>query len=323
MINPIFISGFTFARNTDKLHYPFIESILSILPLVDEFVVALAKGDEDDTTQAQIELIHSPKIKIIHTDWDTESYPNGTEYAHQTDLAKQACKGEWLFYLQADEVVHEEDLEKIGKACQKYKNDKRIEGFLFKYLHFYGDYEHIQDNHAWYPREIRIIRNQPDIHSFGDAQSFRRIPKFDGKSYREKKGTHKLKVVLLDAFIYHYGWVRPPGFMQKKAKSFATDYRGAEKVAQEFSQRPAEYGYGALGTLAAFQKKHPKVMQARISQFDWGHQLNYSKKRLLHELPHKHEKLKNKILTFIEKKILGYKNKSLGYKNWKILKIEK
>ncbi len=323
MNNSVLISGFTFARNTDKLHYPFKVSILSILPLVDEFIVALAKGDEDDTTQAQIESLNSPKIKIIHTDWDTEKYPNGTEYAHQTDLAKQACKGEWLFYLQADEVVHEQDLEKIKTACLKYKNDKRVEGFLFKYLHFYGDYEHIQDNHAWYPREIRIIRNLPNIHSFGDAQSFRYIPSFDGKSYREKKGTRKLKVVLLDAFIYHYGWVRPPHFMQKKAKSFATDYRGSEQVAKEFSNRPLEYGYGPLGGLAKFKATHPQVMAQVIKDFNWEHQLNYAKKRLPNEPKHKHLKLKSRLLTFIEKKILGYKYKSLGYKNWKIIKTER
>jgi hypothetical protein len=323
MKKEILISGFTFARNTSKLYYPFRASIESILPLVDEFVVALAKGDEDDTTLEQIQAINSDKIKILYTDWDTETYSGGTEYAHQTDLAKEACSGEWLFYLQADEVIHEQDLEKIRNACQKYQTNFEIEGFLFKYFHFFGDYEHYHSNHTWYPREIRIVRNIPEIHSFGDAQSFRRIPDFDGKSYREKEGSHKLKVVLLDAFIYHYGWVRPPRYMQKKSESFMANYQGEAHAKAEFAKRPPEFAYGPLGKISKFKKTHPQVMAEWIAKFDWGHQLNYTKKRQDDEPIQTHEKLKSRVLTFIEKYILGFKNKSLGYKNWKIVKKEK
>ena len=35
------VSGFTFLRNAQKLGYPFAQSIRSILPIVDEFVIAL------------------------------------------------------------------------------------------------------------------------------------------------------------------------------------------------------------------------------------------------------------------------------------------
>ena len=92
------ISGFTFTRNVSKLYYPICESIQSILPIVDEFVVALGKGDEDDNTRELLESIRSPKIKIIETEWDLKAFPNGTEYAHQTDIAKSHCSGDWLFW---------------------------------------------------------------------------------------------------------------------------------------------------------------------------------------------------------------------------------
>src|SRR5436190_21159058 len=152
------ISGFTFIRNGSKLFYPFAESIRSILPLVDEFVIALGEGDADDRTLQIIESIASPKIRILHTQWDLATYPNGTEYAHQTDLAKAECKGDWLFYLQSDEVIHENDLPAIQLACEKHLNDKRVEGFLFHYYHFWGDYDHYLPYHGWYEREIRIVR---------------------------------------------------------------------------------------------------------------------------------------------------------------------
>src|SRR5690606_9465568 len=94
------ISGFTFVRNASNLYYPVRPSIESILPIVDEFVIALGDCDPDDRTREEIEAINSPKIRIIDTVWDLKKYPHGTEYAHQTDVAKAACKGDWLFYLQ-------------------------------------------------------------------------------------------------------------------------------------------------------------------------------------------------------------------------------
>lgn len=45
------LSGFSFVRNGIKLYYPVVETIKSILPLVDEFVIAVGKGDEDDTSR--------------------------------------------------------------------------------------------------------------------------------------------------------------------------------------------------------------------------------------------------------------------------------
>ncbi len=113
------ISGFTFARNAAKLYYPVKESIESILPIVDEFVIALGEGDEDDTTEEEILKIKSDKIRIIRTVWDIEKFPNGTEHAHQTNIAKDACSGDWLIYLQADELIHEKDHPTILNACQK------------------------------------------------------------------------------------------------------------------------------------------------------------------------------------------------------------
>lgn len=314
------ISGFTFVKNVDKLYYPLKASIESILPLVDEFVIALGDCDPDDQTRNILESIPSDKIKIIDTVWDTQNYPHGAEYARQTDIAKAACEGDWLFYLQADEVIHEKYLSLIREACQKYLYDNRAEGFLFKYRHFWGDYGHYLESHGWYPREIRIVRNLPEIHSFGDAQSFRRIPDFDGKSYHEKKGTFKLKVVLLDAFVYHYGWVRPPHYMQTKSKALASAYRGAKQAELEFRERSPEFDYGPLGRLSVFRESHPAVMQDWITQFNWADKLNYTRKKRPGQPLHKHEKLKNRLVTFFEKYILGFQNKELGYKNWKIIR---
>lgn len=71
------ISGFSFVRNATKLYYPIKEAIMSILPICDEFIVAVGKGDSDDYTRDEIESIGSDKIKIIDTVWDEKDFVNG------------------------------------------------------------------------------------------------------------------------------------------------------------------------------------------------------------------------------------------------------
>lgn len=300
------ISGFTMGKNVSKLYYPVKQSIMSVLPIVDEFVVALGDCDEDDNTRSEIESIGSDKIKIIDTVWDIEKYPRGMEHAHQTDIAKEHCSGDWLFYLQADEVIHEKYLPIIKKRCEELLHDEEVEGLLFKYMHFWGDYWHYQHSHGWYRNEIRIIRNRPDIHSWESAQSFRRIPEFDCLNYRQQENTFKLKVAKVDAYVYHYGWVRPPVYMKSKIKVFQTNHKGKARIA-ELEGAKADYfafDYGNLKDLSEFTGTHPKVMKEWIEKFNWGKDLRYSGKIDKNRLPHKHEKLRYKIATFIERKIL-------------------
>lgn len=285
-------------RNADKLYYPVKQSISSILPVVHEFVIAVGKSDPDDRTLELIRSINSDKIRIVETEWDIEAFPRGTVHAQQTDLAKSYCTGDWLFYLQADEVVHERYHEEIVRSCRERLNDPSVEGFLFDYVHFWGDYGHYQDAHSWYDREIRIIRNRPDIHSWMSAQSFRVIPQFDGHSYRDKAGTRKLRVARIDAAIYHYGWVRPPEVMTIKMNELDrihshsnTRYRGC-------------INYGDLDQLPRFEGTHPAVMKDWIARFNWGDQMNGHC-----DCDHsfRHDTWRVKLLTFIERHVLNGK----------------
>lgn len=312
------ISGFTFLRNTSKLYYPILESIQSALPLVDEFVVALGKGDDDDDSEEKLRSLGSDKIKIIHTVWDADKYPRGMEYAHQTDIAKEACSGDWLLYLQGDEVIHEEDYPEIVSKCNRYLDDKRVDGFLFNYYHFYGDYDHYFRDHCWYPCEIRIVRNDLDLHSFKDAQSFRRIPNFDGISYREKEGTSKLNVIKLQANMYHYGWVRPPKLMFKKCTYFYNWNKGKDS-ANEYAKYAQEYDYGRMDYCMPFKGTHPGVMAARIPKLDWEASLRFSGPPVIGRPKAKHEKLKYRLIILMERIFFGGRTLG-GYKNYNVLK---
>jgi len=313
------ISGFTFLRNTSKLYYPILESIQSALPIVDEFVIALGKGDDDDDSEAKIRSLQSGKIKIIYTEWDTEKYPQGMEHAHQTDIAKEACSGDWLLYLQGDELIHEQDYNEIKTKCKQYLNNANVDGFLFNYFHFYGDYGHYFRDHCWYPYEIRIVRNEPEIHSFESAQSFRRIPNFDGISYRSKEGTSKLNVIKLNASIYHYGWVRPPKLMRKKRLYFSNTHRGKTATKTEYKKYAAEYDYGRMDYCLVFKQSHPKFMKQKITELDWQKSLRFSGPNVIGRPEAKHERLKYRLIVWIERTFFGGKVLG-GHKNYNAVK---
>ena len=110
------ISGFSYIRNGFEFDYPFLESIQSILPICDEFIIAV--GDSHDGTREAIEKLGSDKIKIIDTIWDENMRANGAIFAQQSNIALDHITGNWAFHIQADEVIHENDLPKIRQAIE-------------------------------------------------------------------------------------------------------------------------------------------------------------------------------------------------------------
>ena len=59
------VSGFTFARNAVRLRYPLVESIRSVLPLVDEMVVNV--GRSDDGTLDLVRGLGDPRIVVVES----------------------------------------------------------------------------------------------------------------------------------------------------------------------------------------------------------------------------------------------------------------
>lgn len=195
------ISGFTVVRNARLMGYPVVESIRSLLPICDEVVVGV--GQSDDDTRELIQSIGDKKIKIFDAFWDINKTKGGLILSEKTNEALARCSNDWCFYLQADEVVHEEDLAKISAAVRKYDSDSRVQGLLFDYCHFYGSFHVIATARNWYRHEIRVVRKSSGIQSWNDAQGFR----VNGEKPHVKHS---------GARIFHYGWVKPPKLMGQK-----------------------------------------------------------------------------------------------------------
>jgi glycosyltransferase involved in cell wall biosynthesis len=267
------VSGFTFLRNGQKLGYPFVASIRSILPMVDEFIVAL--GPCDDDTEKMLREIGNPKIHIIPTQWNehiqNDCGVKGFVFGQQKSIAMFNCTGDWAFYLEGDEVIHEEDLPKIRGAMEKYLDDPRVEALAFDYLHFYGNANTIAWSPRWYRSEVRIIRNT--IPAWGPEGLFF-VVLDEHKKGRYPRAAHT------GATIYHYGWARSE--TQMNLKTTATHKYWDDKPLPTM-----DYSKIDPTTLKLFIGTHPKVVQDWLPKAEGIFQADPNYKLSLREKKHR------------------------------------
>lgn len=276
------ISGFTYVRNGFKYGVPFIESIKSILSVCDEFIIVV--GDSDDGTREAVKNILSDKIRIIDTIWDMSLRQGGKIFAEQTNIGLDAITGDWGFHIQADEVIHEKDLPLITEAIESYKNDPQIEGLLFPFLHFWGDYNHIQTSRRVHRHEIRVFRNNQLIRSYRDSQGFRIYNSMEGYTNATDSGK-KLKVKLLETPVYHYNGVKDSMAMHQKSKSFSYFY------GHDVSTSNTEFNYHTVPRVELFRGSHPSVMADKIATYNYVFN---------HDTPQAKWKVKDRLIQPIE-----------------------
>jgi len=242
------ISGFTIVRNAILLDYPFLESVRSLLALCDEVIINC--GDSTDDTLALCEQLVSEsngKVRLIRSTWTREGQSGGYQLKCQSDAALAECSGDWCVYLQADEVLHEADTVKILSAMAAADADDKIDGIVFDYLHFYGNYAYSMTGRNWYRREVRAFKNNRAVESFRDAQGFR-------------KNGERLLAIPSGARVFHYGYVRTSESLRKKAQEMALWWGGKSDPKKEDYRLYKHVG------LKRFTQSHPRVMAERVSR---------------------------------------------------------
>lgn len=287
------VGGFTFVKNAIINDYPVVESILSILPLCDDLVVAVGKSDDD--TEELIRSINNPKIRILPTVWNMALKGGGRVLADETNKAFREVPTtyDWAFYIQADEIIHEQFHPIIRQGMQLYKDKADVDGLLLKYKHFYGSYDYIGSSIRWYRNEIRIVRPSAAIYSYRDAQGFR------------KNINEKLRVKPIDAYVFHYGWVKDPYAMENKQLTFSQLWDKDSKDNPKEILKSSGFDYSQIDALERYTGTHPKVMQQRIANRNWVFD---------HDLSHNRFSMKERFIRFVEK-ITGFR---IGeYKNYR------
>jgi len=236
------VSAFTFIRNGEILGYPFLQSIQSILPIVDEFIINV--GESEDDTLALVKSIANSKIRIIESKWNETMQDSGYVYGQQKMIAHYNCTGDWAFYVEGDEVYHENELEMISQSMKFYLNDPKVEALVFDYYHFYGNSNSYLNSPGWYRSEARIIKNS--VRSYSPDGLFWLVLESNKKGrYPRAKNT--------GAHCYHYGWVRSEEQMNLKSKK-VKKYWGEKKLHQ------IDYTQIDQSIIKEFQGTHPKVI---------------------------------------------------------------
>ena len=296
------ISAFTYIRNGIQYFYPFLEAIQSVLPIVDEVVVVV--GDSTDGTRESIVNLNSAKIKIVDTVWDMSLRQGGKIFAQQSNLGADAITGDWAIHIQADEVFHENDIVRLKEHIHRYDKDPRVDGLLFPFLNFHGDYDHINTGRKSERFEIRAFRNKGLIRSYRDSQGFRKYT--SQEAYENGEKGEKLRVMKVDVPVYHYPFVRPPEVMKNKIATFMSFYHDDKEMAEK-NQYIQEFDYNEVHILSPFKGTHPQVMMEVIKKKNWTFKYDPSKADI---------SLRYRILNKIEA-LTGHR---IGeYKNYKLI----
>jgi len=283
------VSAFTFIKNGQILGYPFIQSIKSILSIVDEFIINV--GESEDDTLALILSIKDPKIRIIQSTWNDNMYDRGYVYGQQKMIAQFNCTGDWAFYIEGDEVYHEDDLKKIKESMQAHVNNPEVEALIFDFYHFYGNANSYLDSPGWYRSEARIIKNS--VRSYAPDGLFWLVLGSNKKG-RYPKAKHT------GVHCYHYGWVRSEEKMNLKS----------EKVQKYWGNKHTKIDYSQMDQtiIKEFCGTHPKIVQDWLPKDVGVYQADPNYK------PTKKQK-KHRAMLKLEK----YFNLELSKKHYKII----
>jgi hypothetical protein len=246
------VSGFSLVRGARECGYPVIESLQSALPLVEEMIVVVHRGD--DGTRETLAALHDPRVVLVEADWDASPPRRGLALSRQTNVALARCRHAWALYLQADEVVHEDDYDAIRAALSRWDGRPRVDALTFRYLHFEGSYGRV--NPLRYRRQCRLVRNDGRLQSVSDAAGFARA---DGR---------RLVTRASGARIFHYGWASAPETLKAKALALARLYHGDAEAVRRFG---AIRGEDLARPDLAFRwsGSHPRVMGERIGRAHW------------------------------------------------------
>ncbi len=153
------VSGYTTTKDCIEQNYPWKECIKSLLGFCDE-VVVVDGGSKDGTWEHLEEWAKNEEKLVVHQevrDWTHERFAvfDGLQKA----LARSLCTSEFCWQQDCDEVVHEDDYEKIREICKKFPNNADL--IALPVIEFWGGREKVRAD--IYPWKWRLSRNKPHI----------------------------------------------------------------------------------------------------------------------------------------------------------------
>lgn len=287
------ISGFITLKNVVKTGYPFVEAIAASLPICDELLIS--EGYSSDGTFEVVEKIAklNKKVKVYRQEWPTvRKY---SAIAEVTNLIRAKCSGDYIFSIQANEIVHEDDVELI-KALPEIC--PQINTFSFPFLHLARDRKFYEDFRLRFSKNIENIVAVCDAWTLGPSEEFtkaearsclthpKRLKQYINKgiewTYALQAESPLSRAIYLPKLIYRYWALFPSDYLEKcqrHVEMFGLEnlngvietLKGEVGNPERFWQKAAtirrdELGFhypDALGTVGF--REHPKLIQGLLA----------------------------------------------------------
>jgi glycosyltransferase involved in cell wall biosynthesis len=162
------ISGFMIVKNVLGQGYPFVEAIASALPICDEFLIS--DGYSTDGTYEIVKRISSLNSKVMVHRYQWPDKKDITILADVTNEVRSKCRFQYIFSVQANEVVHEQSAPFIKALPSMLPN---VDTFSFPYIQLLSKYKFTEEF------RLRFSKNLPRIVATGDAWTLGTSRAFD------------------------------------------------------------------------------------------------------------------------------------------------
>jgi glycosyltransferase involved in cell wall biosynthesis len=223
------ISGFMTLKNVLKTGYPFVESIAASLPICDELLIS--EGYSTDGTFEVLEKIAAlnRKIKVFRQEWPTTK--NYRVIAVVTNTVRAKCRYDYIFSIQANEIVHEDSVEFI-KALPEIC--PQVNTFTLPFVHLVKDYKFYEDFRLRFAKNLKNIIAVSDAWTLGPSDTFtnlearkclihpRRLRQYINKgiewTYANTCSSSLSRAIYLPKPIYRYWSLFPSEYLEKCQK---------------------------------------------------------------------------------------------------------
>ena len=187
------ISGYTTTYNCMKGRYPFRESIASLLGFCDE-VVVVDGGSDDGTLDLLRDMADRDSRIVVHVQRRDWSHPRHAVFdGQQKALARAICTGDFCWQQDSDEVVHQDDYQKIRDLVAFFPVGAEL--IALPVVEFWGPTSKVRaDINPW---KWRLSRNLPHI-THGIPASLRRFDE-QGRMF-SAQGTDGCDYIRSDSF---------------------------------------------------------------------------------------------------------------------------
>lgn len=243
-------------RNGNVFDYPWKECIQSVLPFVQEVVVAESDSTDDTLQDLQALAEREPKVKIWHYPWPNPK-GDGRCVMTWTNFARERLSTDYNLQMDIDEILPPEHGPKIVD---------RIQGspvtLCIRRLNFYRDAQHlIPDNNCC---GHAVLRVSPKTHWLPAD-----TPDPQGQD------AMNLHTDAMDIEIFHYNWLRKREAFFLKERGIQTAFFN-DNDPKLVTQEAIPGNWMAPGgnwdwenRLVKFNGQHPAIMHQWLKDRGW------------------------------------------------------